>query len=99
MPDVISNQPADVRLWVSLDVHKLSIVAAVLPPIGGQPEVQRIETTRAAVRRFIERLVIIIWTNSRNWSQNSSARTRTGWCRSSYMDPGLRPIITGSSRI
>jgi hypothetical protein len=37
VPDVISNQPADVRLWVSLDVHKLSIVAATLPPTGGQP--------------------------------------------------------------
>jgi hypothetical protein len=30
MPDVSSNAPADVRLWVSLDVHKLSIVAASL---------------------------------------------------------------------
>jgi transposase len=56
MPDVISNAPADVRLWVSLDVHKLSIVAATLPPSGGRPEVQQIETTTAAVRRFIERL-------------------------------------------
>ena len=56
MPDVISTAPADVRLWVALDVHKLSIVAATLPPSGGQPEVQRIETTRVAIRRFIERL-------------------------------------------
>ena len=56
MPDVISTAPADVRLWVSLDVHKLSIVAATLPVTGGQPEVQQIETTRAAVRRFIDRL-------------------------------------------
>jgi transposase len=56
MPDVSSNAPADVRLWVSLDVHKLSIVAAILPPTGGQPEVQRIETTRVAIRRLIERL-------------------------------------------
>jgi len=56
MPDVSSNQPADVRLWVSLDVHKLSIVAATLPPAGGVPEVQRIETTEKAIRRFIERL-------------------------------------------
>ena len=56
MPDVSSNQPADVRLWVSLDVHKLSIVAAILPPVGGQPEVYQIETTRAAIRRFIDRL-------------------------------------------
>jgi hypothetical protein len=55
MPDVSSNAPADVRLWVSLDVHKLSIVAAVLPAAGGQPEVQRIETTRSAIRRLIER--------------------------------------------
>jgi hypothetical protein len=44
MLDVISMAPADVRLWVSLDVHKLSIVAAALPPTGGQPEVQQIET-------------------------------------------------------
>lgn len=56
MPDVSSNAPADVRLWVSFDVHKLSIVAATLPPIGGQPDVHQIETTRAAIRRFIDRL-------------------------------------------
>ena len=56
MPDVSSTQPADVRLWVSLDVHKFSIVAATLPPVGGQPEVQQIETTRAAIRRLIDRL-------------------------------------------
>jgi hypothetical protein len=56
MPDVTSNQPADVRLWVSLDVHKLSIVAATLPPTGGKPEVQRIETTEKAIRRFIDKL-------------------------------------------
>ena len=56
MPDVISTAPADVRLWVALDVHKLSIVAAVLPPVGGKPEIMRIETTEKAVRRFIARL-------------------------------------------
>jgi transposase len=56
MPDVSSNQPADVRLWVALDVHKLSIIAAMLPPRGGRPEIARIETTRVAVRRFIDRL-------------------------------------------
>jgi transposase len=56
MPDVTSNQPVDVRLWVALDVHKLSIVAATLPPEGGEPVVQQIETTRAAIRRFIDRL-------------------------------------------
>lgn len=56
VPDVISNQPADVRLWVALDVHKFSIVAAVLPPAGGHPEVSRIETTEKAIRRFIQSL-------------------------------------------
>ncbi len=56
MPDVTSTAPADVRLWVALDVHKLSIVAAVLPPVGGQPEVHRLETTERAIGRFIERL-------------------------------------------
>lgn len=56
MPDVSSTAPEQVRLWVALDVHKHSIVAATLPPAGGQPEVQRIETTERAIRRFIERL-------------------------------------------
>lgn len=56
MPDVSSNQPADVRLFVALDVHKLSIVAAVLPPSGGRPEVMRIETTEKAIRRLIAKL-------------------------------------------
>jgi transposase len=56
MPDVSSNQPADVRLWVALDVHKFSIVAATLPPTGGQSELYRVETTRVAIRRFVERL-------------------------------------------
>jgi hypothetical protein len=57
MPDVTASfVPADVRLWASLDVHKLSIVAATLAPSGGQPEVHRIETTEKAIRRLIERL-------------------------------------------
>ncbi len=56
MPDVTSTAPADVRLWVALDVHKLSIVAAVLPPAGGTPELHRIETTERAIRRLIEKL-------------------------------------------
>lgn len=56
MPDVSSKQPADVRLWVALDQHKLSIVAAVLPPVGGEPRVERIETTEKAIRRFVDRL-------------------------------------------
>jgi transposase len=46
----------DVRLWVALDVHKFSIVAATLPPTGGSPEVRRIETTERAIRRFVEGL-------------------------------------------
>jgi transposase len=56
MPDVTSNAPAGVRMWVALDVHKLSIVAATLPASGGTPDVHQIETTRAAIRRFIDRL-------------------------------------------
>ena len=43
MPDVSSNAPAAVRLWVALDAHKLSIVAAVLPVAGGTPEIIEIE--------------------------------------------------------
>ncbi len=56
MPDVSSTAPADVRLWVALDVHKHSIVAATLPPAGGAPEVQRIENSERAIRRLVERL-------------------------------------------
>jgi transposase len=54
--DVSSSAPADVRLWVACDVHKFSIVAATLPPTGGRPDVHRIETTEAAIRRFVDRL-------------------------------------------
>jgi transposase len=56
MPDVSSNAPADVRLWVALDAHKLSIVAAVLPVAGGTPEVIEIENTAKAIRRLVGRL-------------------------------------------
>ena len=41
---------------VALDVHKFSIVAAVLLPGGGRPDVSRIETTEKAIRRFIKTL-------------------------------------------
>jgi len=57
MPDrTPSIAPGDVRVFVALDVHKLSIVAAVLPPAGGQPELTRLETTERAIRRFVDRL-------------------------------------------
>jgi transposase len=41
---------------MALDVHKLSIVAATLPPAGGEPEAHRIESTERAIRRFLDRL-------------------------------------------
>ena len=57
MPDVTPClHPGQVRRWISFDQHKFSIVAAVLPPDGGKPEVVRIETTERAVRRFIDKL-------------------------------------------
>jgi transposase len=56
MPDVSSNAPADVRLWVALDAHKLSIVAATLPVSGGTPEVIEIENSAKAIRRLVGRL-------------------------------------------
>src|SRR5215210_1407358 len=46
VPDVTPClSPGEVRRWISFDQHKFSIVAAVLPPEGGKPEVCRIETT------------------------------------------------------
>jgi transposase len=56
MPDVSSSAPADVRLWVALDAHKLSIVAATLPGSGGTPGVIEIENTAKALRRLVGRL-------------------------------------------
>jgi len=57
MPDVTPClHPGEVRRWVAIDQHKFSIVAAVLPPDSGKPEVCRIETTERAIRRFIDRL-------------------------------------------
>jgi hypothetical protein len=45
--------PGCASVWI---VHKLSIVAATLPPKGGTPEVCQIETTEKSIRRFIDRL-------------------------------------------
>src|SRR3954469_11413683 len=56
VPDVSSVAVERPRLWVALDVHKFSIVAATLPPAGGKPVVERIESTEKAIRRFVERL-------------------------------------------
>jgi transposase len=56
MPDVSSTAPAQVRTWVAIDQHKLSLVAATLPERGGSPEVVRLENTERAVRRFVEKL-------------------------------------------
>jgi hypothetical protein len=56
MPDVISTAPAQVKRWVALDVHKLSMVAAWLPPSGGAPEVVQIDNGERAVRRLVARL-------------------------------------------
>ncbi|HWC27144.1 MAG TPA: IS110 family transposase [Solirubrobacteraceae bacterium] len=56
MPDVSSTAPADVDQWVVFDVHKNSLVAGVLPAVGGTPRVTRVENTARAVRRFVARL-------------------------------------------
>ena len=56
MPDVSSTAPAQVRTWVAIDQHKLSLVAATLPASGGEPEVVRLENTERAIRRFVQRL-------------------------------------------
>ena len=57
MPDVTPwLRPGQVRRWVAIDHHKFSIVAGVLPPDCGKPEVVRIEATEKAIRRFIDKL-------------------------------------------
>ena len=51
MSDVSSTAPVAVRLWVALDVHKNSIVAATLAPQGGTPElIARVPAAEAAIR-------------------------------------------------
>jgi hypothetical protein len=56
MPDVRSTAPERVCLRISLDVHKHWIVVATLSAVGGTPELQRIENTERAIRRFIDRV-------------------------------------------
>ena len=56
MPDVISHAQQMSALWVALDVHKLSILAAVLSPPGGSPEVSRIGMTEKAIGRYVTKL-------------------------------------------
>jgi transposase len=53
---VSSPDPARVRTWLALDVHKLSIVAGVLPDAGAAPEIIQTENTERAVRRLVARL-------------------------------------------
>jgi transposase len=55
VPDVSSVAPEVVRKFVVFDVHKNSLVAGALPASGGAPEVERIENTERAVRRFVKR--------------------------------------------
>jgi transposase len=55
-PSPIALDPASVRTWVALDVHKLSIVAAVLPGADDRPQLQRIDNSERAIRRLIARL-------------------------------------------
>lgn len=55
MPDVISNAPENVSTWIAIDAHKNSLVAATLPPVGGDVVITRLENTPTAVRRFIDR--------------------------------------------
>jgi hypothetical protein len=47
MSHVSSSDPGLVSRWLALDVHKLSIVAAVLPAVGGEPEVSQLRTPSA----------------------------------------------------
>lgn len=57
MPDV--SPTTDLRTaqtFVALDVHKRSIVAGVLPAVGGEVSLHEIPNTEKAVRRLIERL-------------------------------------------
>jgi transposase len=53
---VSSPDPARVSRFIALDVHKLSIVAALLPAGGGGPEITQTENTERAVRRLVRRL-------------------------------------------
>jgi len=48
--------PDRVSTWLALDVHKLSIVAGVLPAGAGEPELVQLENTERALRRLITKL-------------------------------------------
>jgi transposase len=99
MPDVSSCAPADVRLWVALDVHKLSIVAATLPPSGGRPEIIRVENTPKAIRKLIERV------GGRDGLAVAYEAGPTGWALKRLLDslgvacdviaPSLVPVRAG----
>jgi hypothetical protein len=57
MPDVSpSLHPGEPRRWVAIDQHKFSILAAVLPPDCGKPEVRESRRGSGRFAGFIERL-------------------------------------------
>ncbi len=56
MSHVSAPCPDRVSTWLALDVHKLSIVAGVLPGDATDPEVVQLENTERAVRRLIAKV-------------------------------------------
>ena len=56
MSHVSFPESARVTQWVALDVHKLSIVAGVLPAEGGECEIVECENSERAIRKLIARL-------------------------------------------
>jgi transposase len=57
MPDVSRNaDQATITTFVAFDVHKRSIVAAVLPAVGGEAELHEIPNTERSIRRLVDRL-------------------------------------------
>jgi transposase len=56
VPGVSSVAPEMVCTCVVFDVRKNSLVAGILAPSGGTPQVERIENSERAMRRFVGRL-------------------------------------------
>ena len=56
MSHVSSPDPVRVSRWLALDVHKLSIVAGVLPSEGGECEIVECEHSERAIRKLITRV-------------------------------------------
>lgn len=90
------------KLGVSIDQHKLSLVAATRPASGGTAEVVRLGNAEQAVRRFVEKLggpegLAVCYDGGVAATSFTGCWPGWEWC--AVTAPSLIPIRAGEDRV